>query len=130
MSANVPGVVISVKAGGSISAKRVVYVSGAHAITHYATNTSFILGVSADGGAAGTSIPVVISGTAKVEIQDSVTAGDLIRPASDKEGRVQKAIINTHTAYQPILGIALEGCSTTGGVIEVALLTANLGKTA
>jgi len=126
MSANVPGVVISVAAGGSISAKRVVYVSGDHAITHYgATYTALVLGVSADSGAAGTSIPVVISGTAKVEIQDSIAAGAIVIPSKAKEGRVQGVSIATATVEVPVLGIALEGASTTGAVIEVALLIKN-----
>ena len=126
MSQNVPGTIISMAAGGSISAKRVVYVSGDHAITHIgATYTAGILGVTADGGAAGTSIPVIISGTAKVEIQDSIAAGALVKPAVDKEGRVSGVAIATGTVEVPVLGIALEGASTTGAVIEVALLIKN-----
>jgi len=131
MSQATPGTVISIDAGGSISAYRVVYVSGDHAITLWgATNTTAILGVSMDGGAAGTSIPVVISGTAKVEINDSVTAGQLLMAATSGSGRVIGTAMATATVSQPILGICLDtvsGASCTGAVVEVALTIGNPG---
>lgn len=130
MSQSTPGVVISIEAGGSISAYRVCYVSGDHAITLWgSTNAAAILGVTADGGAAGTSIPVVISGTAKVEINDSVTAGQLLVPATAGSGRVVGVSPATATVGAPYIGICLDtvsGASCTGAVVEVAIVGGNL----
>jgi hypothetical protein len=132
MSQSKPGVVVSLDAGGSISAYRVVYVSGDHAITLYgATHTTSIVGITQDGGAAGTSIPVVISGTAKVEINDSVTAGQLLVPAiaGTISGRVVGVTVATATAGTPYVGICLDtvsGASCTGAVVEVVLFGGNL----
>jgi hypothetical protein len=126
MSQNVPGVIISCDAGGSITANRVVYVSAKNAITLYPnTYTSAILGVALDSGAAGTSIPVCISGTAKVAIGDSLAAGAVVIPDKGAVGRVIGTSIATATVETPVLGIALEGASTTGALIEVALLIKN-----
>lgn len=130
MSQSNPGVVISMEAGGSISAYRVCYVSGDHAITLWgSTNASTLLGVTMDGGAAGTSIPVVISGTAKVEINDSVTAGQLLVPATAGSGRVVGVSVATATVGAPYVGVCLDtvsGASCTGAVVEVALVAGNL----
>ena len=139
MSQSKPGVVISLEAGGSISAYRLVYVSGDHAITLYNTLTSNMVGVTQDGGAACTSIPVVISGTAKVEINDSVTAGQLLIPAVSGTiaGRVSGLTTATAPATattavvagSPCVGICLDtvgGASCTGAVVEVVLFGGNL----
>ncbi len=121
------GKCISCKAGDTISAYRCVYVSTAPSwVRPIATSASAILGVSTElADDTGVAINIVLNGIAKLEINDSITAGNVVAPGTAAAGKIVAVAINTTTALLPTLGIALEGASTTGAIISIALQISN-----
>lgn len=128
---------ISCIAAQTLSAFRVVRHTGTrNTVNLYDTTTSLIFGVTADDSAdgTGTSVKVVLAGTAKVACAASVSAGALVTAQSaTSSGLIMEVgahVNNTTTAATPkILGIAMQAGST-NSVIEVALRIENVSKIA
>jgi hypothetical protein len=121
------GLVASFKSAATLSAYRVIARSAANEVGYWATQTSQILGVTMeDSKAAGSAIPVVLSGIAKVTCNASVTAGELVGPATGASGQVQVVddALTTTAALLKVLGVALENGSS-NSVIRVSLQIGN-----
>lgn len=97
------------------------------------TASSLILGVAADdsSGGAGSSVKVVVGGTAKIICGASVSAGEIVTPQT-ATGYAIAGISDFGTATTLVprtVGIALQAGST-NSVIEVALIINNIYKDA
>lgn len=119
--------VLSLRAGDTLTAYKVVGIAGAaNTVNLVITSTSAILGVTADGADSGSAIPVIVSGTTKVEVGANVTLGNVVAPLTDGAGTITP--IGTHNTstseVMPALGVALESGSV-GSVIEVMLQPCN-----
>jgi Uncharacterized conserved protein (DUF2190) len=119
--------VITMKAGETLSAQRVVACSGAnHTVLHHQTSSSAIFGVTSDSANSDQAVSVIVSGTARVKTGGDVTVGDVVAPLSAGNGVV--TTIGTHntstSAVPPMLGVALES-GLNGSVIEVLLQPCN-----
>lgn len=117
------GLVASFKGNATLSAYRVVARSAANEVGNWSTQSSSILGVTMeDSKATGSAVAIVLGGIAKAVCNASVTAGQIVGPATDGSGAiVERANPNTTTtAFSKTLGIALEAGST-NSVIRVAL---------
>lgn len=123
MSQASAGKVVSLLAGGSLTAHRVVGVSAANTVTFWATQTSNILGVTLDFADSGAAAAIVLDGTAKCVCFASVSVGAIVGPATDGSGKIQERA-NGATQTAKTLGIALESGST-DGTIMVALMVDN-----
>lgn len=127
-------IVKSFTANQSVSAYTVVQraATSTMAVSPWNTATAFILGVSANNGSTGDSVPVVLGGTAKVYCAGSVAAGDLVGPntaTANLTGGIGAVVslagsFTTTIAYRN-LGVALETGST-NSVIEVAIHISNV----
>ncbi len=124
MAGENPGVIISQDANESITAHRIVSMVAAsdNTVEMYQTSTSNILGVSHDFGESGGSVPITISGTARVECGASVSTGAIVGPSTASSGQIVERANpdTTTTANVKTLGIALQSGST-NSVIKVAL---------
>jgi len=120
--------VVSLKQNATLSAYRIVRLSGANQVGLYDTATSNIFGVTTDDGSdAGTNgaVSVCINGTTKVQLAGSVAAGSLSSRKADTISGLGTAITNpalitTTTSNRKALGIAMEAGST-NSIIEVSV---------
>jgi hypothetical protein len=129
MSQENNGVIISCKAAdASVTAYKIVAVSGKNTVDLWDTVTSAILGVTTiDAIAAGSAVGVIIGGTARVMCGASVGVGAVVT-AQTGTGKCIEAVttLNTTTTVIPkTLGIALQNGST-NAVIEVSVMPNNI----
>jgi hypothetical protein len=107
---------ISFKQADSITAYKIVRVSGVQTVALCSATTDIIIGVTADDANKSTqSVPVIVSGVAKVYMNDSVTAGALVM--TDASGRGIPFVEGTAGVYS--LGVALQTVNATGAIAEV-----------
>ena len=118
---------ISLKAGATVSAYRVVYLSAAQTVQHWATSSSAVLGVSLDYAESGEFLPVESrpGHIVKITTAANIAAGDVVGPATDGAGAITTRALGTVTSHVPTIGIALEAGST-GSNIEVLLQPLNV----
>lgn len=121
MSQWTPGIIKSFKAGASLSAYRIVYLSAANTVSHFNTTTAFALGVTQDAASSGTDVPVMLAGTSKLYFLDTIAAGALVGIGSTGAG----VAAVTQTVTSSWLGIANETVSATGTIAEVILAPHN-----
>lgn len=109
MAIEIPGIVITVEAGGDLSNdqhKLVVLASDGQVDVATATSTDRPLGVlQNDPAAAGRAASVLVTGISNVICGETIAAGEMLCPSSVTAGRVDDA----DTATDTIVGIALEG---------------------
>lgn len=109
---------LSFKQADSIAAYRIVRVSGVQTVALCSATTDIIAGVTADEALKSTqSVPVAVSGIAKVYMNDSVAAGALVM--SDAVGRGIPFVESTAGVYT--LGVALQTVNATGALCEVLI---------
>lgn len=110
---------ISLKVLTTLLAQRIVALSSTpHTAIYPAALTSPMVGVTLDTVLDTTSaLPVRVSGIAKVYMNDTCTAGDLI--AGDSSGYGKKHVDTTAGSY--VVGQALEASAATGTVIQVLI---------
>lgn len=107
---------ISFKQGDSISAYRIVRVSGVQTVAACSATTDIIVGVTADDANKSTqAVPVIVAGVARVLFNDSIAAGALVM--TDASGRGIPFVESTAGVYT--LGVALQTCNATGAIAEV-----------
>jgi hypothetical protein len=110
-------------ANATLSAYRIVALVSANTVGYATTTTSLMFGVTEDASedGTGTAVSVIIGGTAKVQINESITSAGLITAGANGLGLplTQPFLINSTTASGRGIGMALEGASTTNAVIEV-----------
>lgn len=94
-------------------------------VTDLWTATSMIVGVTADAGSTGDSIPVVIGGTAKVICLTSISAGSIVGPGTGTGFGVALGATFTSTALFKHVGLALDQGSS-NSVIEVLINVNNI----
>lgn len=116
MSQYTPGVLLSIEASDSIPAHRVVVLSGNRTCGMFATSTSQILGVNESLVDSGAAASIIVSGTAKVQCNASIAAGDLVRAVTDGSGKIAAVTVNTATSFPAILGVALQNGSTDASI--------------
>lgn len=108
---------ISFKVLTTLLAQRIVAPSSTpHTAIYPAALTSPMIGITTDTVLDTTgSIPVAIDGIAKLYMNDTCAAGDLI--AGDSSGYGKKHVDTTAGSY--VVGIALEASAATATVIQV-----------
>lgn len=107
---------VSFKQGDSISAYRIVRVSGAHTVAACSAGTDIIVGVTVDEATKSTqAVPVAISGIARVYCNDTMAAGTLIK--TDASGRGVALVESTAGVY--VLGVCLDTVEHTGTIASV-----------
>lgn len=124
--------IISCYAAATLSAYRVVSLSGLNTVALYTTSTSLIFGVSAtDTIAASTSVAIVVGGPALVACGASVSAGAVVAVQTATGLIVEALHISTSTssAIPKLVGVAMQAGST-NAVIEVMLQINNHSKVA
>lgn len=111
--------VISLKVLTTLAAQRIVAVSSTPQTAIYpAALTSPMIGISLDNVTdTNQAIPVVVGGIAKLYINDTCAAGDLI--AGDSSGYGKKHVDTTAGSY--VVGKALVASAATGTVIQVLI---------
>lgn len=109
---------LSFKQADSIAAYRIVRVSGVQTVALCSATTDIIAGVTIDEALKSTqSVPVAVSGIAKVYMNDSVAAGALVM--TDAVGRGIPFAESTAGVYT--LGVALQTVNATGALCEVLI---------
>lgn len=109
---------ISMKQGDSISAYRIVRVSGAHTVAACSAATDIIIGVTVDEAQKSTqAVPVAMSGIARVYCNDTMAAGTLVK--TDASGRGVPFVESTAGVY--VLGVLLDTVSATGTIASVVV---------
>lgn len=109
---------LSFKQADSIAAYRIVRVSGVQTVALCSATTDIIAGVTTDEALKSTqSVPVAVSGIAKVYMNDSVAAGALVM--TDAVGRGIPFVESTAGVYS--LGVALQTVNATGALCEVLI---------
>jgi hypothetical protein len=110
---------ISLKVLTTLLAQRIVALNNtAHTAIYPAAVTSPQIGITMDTVLDTTgAIPVRVSGIAKVYMNDTCAAGDLI--AGDSSGYGKKHVDTTAGSY--VVGKALEASAATGTVIQVLI---------
>lgn len=124
MSVFTPGTKLSIDAGDTIPAFRVVAPAAGRTCVLWETSSSHILGVCERLTDSGASAPIILNGTAKCECNSSIAALQLVGPATGGSGKVAEVDAVTATALPKVLGIALEG-GTSSSIIEVAIQITN-----
>lgn len=109
------GQVISLIAGDTLSAHRLVYISTTtgNTVGYVETSSSSPVGVTVDYADSGAAIGVQINGVAKLQCAVDVVAGDLVCMSTAGSGQIKPQTINlTATSTNiSIVGIALEAGS-------------------
>ena len=115
--------IVSFKAAASIPAYTPVYISAANTV--HAVDTTLasivVVGVSADAASTNGSVPVIISGTAKVIANSAIAAGAVVGVNTNGTCTTGASTVATATALGLNIGIALEAATATDAVIEVLL---------
>jgi hypothetical protein len=107
---------ISFKQGDSISAYRIVRVSGANTVAACTATTDIIVGVTQDSANSSSQcVPVAVSGVAKVYCNDTIAAGGLVM--TNSAGQAIPFAELTTGVY--VLGICLDTVSATGTIANV-----------
>lgn len=107
---------VSFKQGDSISAYRIVRVSGDHTVAACSAATDIIVGVTTDEATKSTqAVPVAMSGIARVYCNDTMASGTLIK--TDASGRGVPFAESTAGVY--VLGVLLDTVSATGTIASV-----------
>lgn len=111
--------VISLNVLTTLASQRIVALSTTkHTAIYPAGLTSPMVGISIQEVTdTNQSIPVQVDGIAKVYMNDTCAAGDLI--AGDTSGMGKKHVDTTAGSY--VVGQALEACAATGTVIQVLI---------
>lgn len=133
MSVSRVGPDITLKAAdGSVTAYRVVTVSGVNQVDVWQTATSLTLGVAQDDASAtNDAVGVRIYGTSKATCGESISSGSLLTVQTDT-GKILNGTktYNTGTTAIPrTVGISLQAGST-NAVIEIVLFPDNIRKQA
>lgn len=113
----------SFKVNATLTAYKIVGIVGENQVGLPNTTTIHSFGVTYDDSTGGTNsaVNVVIGGTAKVQVNSSVSAGNVIVPNTDGTGSVGTMTLNTTTSTIPnYIGKALENGST-NSVIEISV---------
>lgn len=107
---------VSFKQGDSISAYRIVRVSGVHTVAACSAATDIIVGVTVDEATKSTqAVPVAVNGIARVYCNDTMAAGTLIK--TDNLGRGVPFAESTAGVY--VLGVCLDTVTATGTIGSV-----------
>lgn len=107
---------ISMKQASSISAYRIVRVSGDHTVAACSATTDIIIGVTQDEAQSSShAVPVAVGGIAKVYCNDTGAAGILL--SSDSAGRAVPFAEGTAGVY--VLGVLLDTVTATGTIANV-----------
>jgi hypothetical protein len=107
---------VSMKSGATISAYRLVRVSGANVVTACSATTDVIAGIITDeASASGVHVPLVHDGIAKLYCNDTIAAGGLVM--TDAQGRGVPAVATTAGVY--VVGVCLNTVSATGTLAEI-----------
>jgi hypothetical protein len=117
------GKVVSFKGNAALAPFRVVTRTADNECGYWATQTTQILGVTLqDSKQTGSAVPVVLDGLVKLTCLGSVTAGELVGPATDAAGKIAEVndVLTSTAALLKVCGVAMENGST-DSVILVAL---------
>jgi hypothetical protein len=107
---------VSMKSGATLSAYRLVRVSGANIVTACSAGTDVIAGIITDEAAAsGIHVPVAVSGVAKLYCNDTIAAGGLVM--TNNLGQGIPAVATTAGVY--VVGVCLNTVSATGTLAEI-----------
>ena len=114
-------------ANATLSAYRIVAITAANTVGYATTTTSLMFGVTEDAseGGTGSAVSVIIGGTAKVQLNDSITTAGRITAGANGLGLplTQPQLINSTTASGFGIGMALETVAPgTNAVIEVLVI--------
>lgn len=119
---------VSLTQNATLAAYRIVGITAANTVGYAATGTANLIGVTEDAGSdegTGAAVSVIIGGTAKVQVNDTITAGGLVGCNMSASSGLGVPIAGAQTvsgasSFRSI-GIALESAAATNAVIEVLI---------
>lgn len=108
---------VSMKASDSLSAYRIVTPSAGNTVALADTTTDYPIGVTADEAtAANQGVPVIVSGIAKVQFNDTCAVGGLV--TTNASGQGIPAVATTAGIY--VVGVLVgPAVSATGTIADV-----------
>lgn len=111
-------IIESFKQADSITAYRIVRVSGIQTVSACSAATDIIIGVTTDNAnKSSQAVPVAVAGISKVYCNDTMAAGVMVK--TDASGRAIPTTEATSGVY--VLGVLLDTVSATGTLADVLI---------